>query len=287
MDEPLQAPPVVRLSDWSFLGAAFSAYPPPARDADYRGWYLSQSRNRERHFWREVLFAFEGSCPFGFKQEVVCVEPQTVLFVEKLQYHALFYPERTPDLLHVWLTFSEAEHRVFPSMVQVRSGRPRSTTLPRPRLLEEPYHRFHELWASLDCEGNGTAYDLEHLKAMAIDVVMDLLDRAQKEQNSPQSPDVVIRTVKTFIDTHPEHTLDLEELANISGYSKYHFHRMFRELTGETPHSYTTRRRIAHAHQLLTHGYTCHAVAEDLGFASLAAFSRWFKEHTGICPSRA
>jgi AraC-like DNA-binding protein len=234
-----------------------------------------------------VLFSFEGSCPFGFKHEVVQIRSQSVLFVEKLQYHALFYPEGTPDITHLWVTFAETEHRVFPSMVCVRNGRPKAFHLPRPRLLEEPYHRFIEKWDTAEADADNSDYNAEHLKVLAVDVAMDLLDRARHDDQPDGSPDAVVRTVKTFIDTHPEHTLDLEELAEISGYSKYHFHRMFRELTGETPHAYTTRRRVAHAHQLLAYGYSCHAVAEDLGFGSLAAFSRWFKDNTGTSPSKA
>jgi hypothetical protein len=54
----------------------------------------------------------------------------------------------------------------------------------------------------------------------------------------------------------------------------------------ETVHDYTTKRKTAHAYQLLKCGHSCSSVAESLGFTSLSSFSRWFKTYTGESPSQ-
>lgn len=59
-------------------------------------------------------------------------------------------------------------------------------------------------------------------------------------------------TVCQYIDTSFRENLTLEQAAEIAGFSKYHFSRLFKEFTGITFQEYLTRQRIRHAEELLT-----------------------------------
>jgi len=79
----------------------------------------------------------------------------------------------------------------------------------------------------------------------------------------------------------------LDELADVAGMSPRHFARRFETLLGCTPHAYITARRYTHAREmLLQEELKTHQIAEKLGFSSSATFSRWFRQHAGISPSR-
>ncbi|WP_212735361.1 helix-turn-helix domain-containing protein [Herbidospora galbida] len=66
----------------------------------------------------------------------------------------------------------------------------------------------------------------------------------------------------------------------------YHFVRVFREATGETPHRYLTRLRIEQARRLLsTSPLSIEQIAPRCGFASPGALSSAFLRHTGVRPS--
>lgn len=54
-----------------------------------------------------------------------------------------------------------------------------------------------------------------------------------------------------YIETHLGDKLDLENLSNKVGYSKYHLHRMFTSVVGFTVHTYLQRRRLTEAARLL------------------------------------
>jgi AraC-like DNA-binding protein len=77
----------------------------------------------------------------------------------------------------------------------------------------------------------------------------------------------------------------VEELATLSGYSVRHFNRQFLARFACTPHDYITQRRVALARGLLLDpNLKVHEVAAQLGFSSVAIFSRWFRREVGLSP---
>lgn len=77
----------------------------------------------------------------------------------------------------------------------------------------------------------------------------------------------------------------LEELATLAGYSVRHFNRQFLARFACTPHDYITQRRLALARGLLLDpNLKVHEVATQLGFPSVAIFSRWFRREVGLSP---
>lgn len=83
---------------------------------------------------------------------------------------------------------------------------------------------------------------------------------------------------------HIEKNLDsdftLEELANVSNFSKFHFSRIFQGVTGETPFQLILRLRLEKAASLLIHGNdSISGISCKCGFKSLPVFSKNFKFH--------
>lgn len=80
--------------------------------------------------------------------------------------------------------------------------------------------------------------------------------------------------------------LTLADIAAEVHLSVYHFVRVFRATTGETPYRYLTRLRIERARDLLTSSdLTIGQIAERCGFASPGALSTAFLAHVGVRPS--
>jgi len=78
---------------------------------------------------------------------------------------------------------------------------------------------------------------------------------------------------------------DLAELAASANLSPRHFSRRFRQDFGCTPHDYLQARRLEAARGLLRNAdRRVSGVAEELGFSSPAAFSRWFTRLVGQSP---
>src|SRR5688572_25539356 len=77
--------------------------------------------------------------------------------------------------------------------------------------------------------------------------------------------------------------LALSELAQVAGFSTFHFHRLFKSLTNETVSDMATRFRLERASLLrATPGLSITDAAFQCGFRSVSVFSRTFKKHHGI-----
>jgi AraC-like DNA-binding protein len=90
---------------------------------------------------------------------------------------------------------------------------------------------------------------------------------------------------KIFIETHYAEALDVDRVSAVAASSKFHFIRLFREITGSTPRRYLTDVRIANAMERLAAGAPVTDACFDVGFASLGSFSRAFKQRVGVSPS--
>jgi AraC family transcriptional regulator len=87
-----------------------------------------------------------------------------------------------------------------------------------------------------------------------------------------------------LIDPGAPHTLD--SLAAIAHFSPYHFHRIYRALTGESIVETVQRVRLAQAaHRLTDTTGSVTEVANDAGYESPQAFARAFREFAGVSPS--
>ncbi len=88
-----------------------------------------------------------------------------------------------------------------------------------------------------------------------------------------------------FIHAHLNEGLTLEVLARQIGFSPYHFARLFRRSTGESPHQFVMRQRFEVAKRLLkeTDIPVAH-IALQLGFPQQSHFTHTFKRYTGTTP---
>lgn len=96
-----------------------------------------------------------------------------------------------------------------------------------------------------------------------------------------------IDRVLTYIEANLHTRLTLTEIAEISHFSPYHFHRIFSGFMGETVNDFIARRRLERAvNQLIFKpNLPVTQVALDCGFSSSANFSRAVKLHFGYSPS--
>lgn len=79
--------------------------------------------------------------------------------------------------------------------------------------------------------------------------------------------------------------LSLDALAEVACMSRYHWHRVFRAMTGETPAEAIRRIRLLKAANMLVGDNAPLAeVAERFGYPNLASFSRAFRTAHGLSP---
>lgn len=92
--------------------------------------------------------------------------------------------------------------------------------------------------------------------------------------------------IMRYIEKNYMHDITLDDLAEMAGYSKYHFSRIFKKYSSDTFINCLNRRRIkAVEMMLLDDDVTITDAAMQAGFTSLTTFNRVFKEVKGYTPS--
>ena len=81
--------------------------------------------------------------------------------------------------------------------------------------------------------------------------------------------------------------LSLAALAKVAAFSPYHFHRIFKSVTGETVAAYTRRVRLERAVFLMRGApdRELSSIALEVGFRTPSEFSRVFRGAFGLAPS--
>lgn len=88
-----------------------------------------------------------------------------------------------------------------------------------------------------------------------------------------------------YIEENLGKKITTKELADISAFSEYHFHRIFKALTNETVNQYITRLKLGKSYRnLVTSQESITTIAFKYGFNSSANFSRDFRNYYNKSP---
>lgn len=126
-------------------------------------------------------------------------------------------------------------------------------------------------------------------KKMLLGCLLQLLahfaTESEKKIQTNRNSFIVERTIH-IIRQHIKDDIDFRELAQLFHISYSHFRKIFKEITGFSPHQFLINERIECAKRLLVNTeLNIKEIAQNCGFKSIHYFSRIFKQKTGSSPS--
>ena len=84
---------------------------------------------------------------------------------------------------------------------------------------------------------------------------------------------------------HLDRDLPLDEIAAAAYLSPFHFARLFKKLTGASPHAYLAALRSKRAQNLLAdRDLSVSEVSARVGYSSSSHFTKAFRQSTGLTP---
>jgi AraC-like DNA-binding protein len=138
----------------------------------------------------------------------------------------------------------------------------------------------------------GIGYELA-IKASAYELLVLLLRGYLDKVYNEKEHEMVIKNVKRFqrildyLDSHFREPISIDQLADMSNISKYHFSRLFKQLTGKSAGDYIRQLRINNALTLLRESdLNITEIAMTSGFNDTNYFCRVFKKCQKSSPSK-
>lgn len=251
--------------------------PPPGRlieDPRYQEWMSTHSH---AHPYPEILFVLSGYNHFGYEGRVYAIQPGDILFVTPQAEHDYFRPPWVQDYGYLWCALvgqsiivilargneddCELDRFVLPF------GDPSS---PKPSLFTMNFAETVQLPPGC-------------LQLQLVSLVAALTSALIQWDHSPRGAGKagfqsdIIRAIESHIWQTAGRGDTLEHLAYLSGYSKYHFLRLFRAYTGYSVKAYIDRCRWETTQEMLQQGRTRKEISETLGFSHPNAFYRWYQ----------
>ncbi|WP_178106723.1 AraC family transcriptional regulator [Pseudomonas mangiferae] len=145
--------------------------------------------------------------------------------------------------------------------------------------------RLSQLIVEMEQLGRHGQHDA--LDALLHELVARLLGDGRDDEPLPDAtPGPRDLLLTDYLHEHLSRQVSLDELASISGVSKYHLLRAFRAQTGLTPCKYHMQLRLLEAKRRLRAGQDIQDVVYDLGFYDQSHFSNAFRKCVGASPRR-
>lgn len=110
---------------------------------------------------------------------------------------------------------------------------------------------------------------------------LDFKKRVVNEENYRK-----LLETKDFMDAHFLAEIDVASLTHTACMSKFNFIRLFKLTFGLSPYQYLLNKRLNFAKNQILSGEQVTDVAFQTGFANVAAFSKAFKSHFSVAPSK-
>jgi AraC-like DNA-binding protein len=123
--------------------------------------------------------------------------------------------------------------------------------------------------------------------SLAYQLTMGLMDDLMLESSiSGESPEFM-KKINEYCKNNPDTDLDVDELAKISGYSRYHFTRLFTAKRGISPGAFIRELRLNRAVKFLqTEKMSVKEVASVCGFEDTSYFCKAFRKSYGVSPAK-
>ncbi len=128
-------------------------------------------------------------------------------------------------------------------------------------------------------------YELESIKD-TYDIILKLLETLENKY-TPSAKAQKLAVAMEYISKNYTKEIRNDILANMTGLSTVYFRKLFSEVYGTSPINFIKELRMKKAKEMLRSDYSSITdIALSLGYPNIFDFSRDFKKHVGVAPSK-
>lgn len=243
------------------------------------------------HSHLEIIMPVENHYGVKVKDETFDLQPGEVIFIPSGEIHETIAPEDGKRFVFLFDISFFAKMHGYSSIQSLFAEPIHLTPETHPKIYDDVYQILVQMRTEYFNENEYSELLIySHLLQLFVKFgynhiqTSDLFPnvRLYKQKEYIQSFNHLI----AFIDVHYMEDLNLDTIAESTGFSKYHFSRLFKQYTNFTFCDYLTYRRLKAAEDLLAKpDLSITEVALQSGFPSISTFNRLFKTKKNCTPS--
>ena len=241
------------------------------------------------HNAAELVYASEGECTVYVNEVKYLLLEKDILFIAPGDIHSFSIHNSKGFKFLIQFDFSMLEG--FNNLNTSKFLHSQSKIITSQENLQ--LHKdveYHILSIIKEYEKKDFAFEL-YLNARILDITVLLFRSPQINhniKNITNRSNVLYKLDKAFlyIEANYQNNLCLKDVADATGFSEYHFSRIFKEATEKNFHNFLNEYRIKKAEKLFANPErTITQIAHTSGFNSIVTFNRIFKKVKGCSPT--
>lgn len=259
----------------------------------HRVWYNEQTDGFEPHWHTalEIIVPIENYYDIVINEKMYHINPGDIFIIPPGIIHEIIAPNY--GIRYVFLMDIDLLTKIhgFSAVSPVLSDPITLNKTANTKSFEAVYNKLHQI---RDLYFGDDKFSELKIHTLATSLLIDLAQnqlndtrifentRVYKQKEYAQK----FSHVLDYIDKHYAEEIDLDTIAERSGFSKFHFSRLFKQYTDMTFCDYLSYRRIKAAEELLSGpDLSITEVAIQSGFPSISTFNRIFKQKHGCTPT--
>ncbi len=263
------------------------------KNTSIRIWYNNQDYGYDAHWHHalEIILPLDNYYDVHTTTNHYHVLPGDILIIPPGDLHQLSAPEKGARFIYLFEISDLSNLHGFSSVQSFLTEPLHITKQKNSHVHEEVYQLLLQM---KDEYFNGLDYRELIIFSQLIQLFVALGRNRQATYDYFSAPHVYKRheyiqkfnNVLEYIDANYMEELTLDEVASYSGFSKYHFTRLFKEYTNYTFFDYLCYKRIRVAESLLSEpSLSITEIALQSGFSNISSFNRIFKKQKQCTPT--
>ena len=230
----------------------------------------------------EILLVLDGECEFIIGDRVYRGGAGTALFIESGTKHESYYPATAPAGRHLWIL-------VMPNYLAYNLFQTDGRCCERDPVLQG-FHHYDPLFQPMFNRALGNAVgsggdevsirELELLIQLRATQIVNIREEAARfgAYGTEKHGQLIVKRAKEYIDQQCGKNCSIDLLAQMAGYSRSNFIRLFRKHAECSVLEYINRARIVRC-KSMSPRTPLKMFAQALGFSSASAFLHWRKQN--------
>ncbi len=264
---------------WSVVSSWFPSESLPVVQPRHTAWMAD---NSHAHPHREFLMSLSSGGWQGYCGKVYPRHPGSIFFFDSFEPHDFFAPAWTPDEDQLWISL--LPQHIAICMFSFRNGKIDTRRECR-RIFTTDELGINESALLMLKSGSVNAspgmlrLHLTSFIGILIGAIIHAGYIDQRREETEGLQHMTIQAIQHHIEATAGNGVTLDSLTQLTGYSKFHFMRIFKQQTGMSIHTYINQCRWQRVKEMQTAGSSQKEISYTLGFSCPAAYCHWIRQY--------